>query len=128
MKPLSALIAVLVLLGACRAGDSAVSPQPGTLTLTLTGGGSTDGAIVLTISGGAVTSVAGAAGYEVASNADVTGTHLMVVGNIANGKLATIEVPDISLAAGYVVSVSQVADRSSFALLDPGHYAVSIAR
>jgi hypothetical protein len=120
------LIALLLALGACSASGTADAPQPGTLTLTLTTPATTDGAVVLVISGGPVTSVDPASSYQVASNADGEGTHLLITGNLASGVVATIHVPDRRGAAAYVATVNQVADRGSFALLDPATYQVAI--
>ena len=74
-----------------------------------------DGAIVLTVSGGPVTAVYALDGFQIASNADATGTHVMVTGTIGSGAVATIDVPDLSRASAYAVTVDQVADRTSFA-------------
>ncbi|MGH7524384.1 MAG: hypothetical protein ACREK8_08765 [Gemmatimonadales bacterium] len=117
-----------LLLFACATacGGTQESVEPGALTLTLTSGGPNDGAMVVLVSGGPVLSVDGAAGYQVAANADARGTHVMIVGNIASGALATLHVADVSRASAYVVTVEQVADRSSFALLDPVRDQVSI--
>lgn len=118
-------LAALVLAAACSA-DTGSAAQPGTLTLTLASAGSNDGAIVVLVSGGPVLSVDGPAGYQVASNTDASGTHLMIVGQVASGVLATLGVPDIARASAYVVTVEQVADRSSFGLLDPARDQVTV--
>src|ERR1019366_6608404 len=78
------LVSALLVLVACSGNESAAS-HAGTLTLTLTSGGSSDGALVMIVSGGPVTSVSAPGSYQVASNADGEGTHIMVVGNIAPG-------------------------------------------
>jgi hypothetical protein len=52
----------------------------------------------------------------------------MVVGNLAAGAIATIAVPDPSRVSAYVATVVQVADRSSFTLLDPARYQVTVGR
>ena len=107
-------------------GTQGSAPEPGALTLTLTSGGSNDGAMVVLVSGAPVLSVDGAAGYQVAASTDARGTHVMIVGSIATGALATLHVADISHASAYAVTVEQVADRSSFALLDPARDQVSL--
>ena len=120
------VIGVLLFLAACTS-DNGASPPSGTLTVSLTSAGSTDGAIVLIVSGGPVTSVDAPSGYQIASHADGEGTHLMVVGNIVLGALATITVPDLSRASGYVATIVQVSDRNTFALLDAAKYRVTLA-
>jgi hypothetical protein len=113
-----ALLALVALAAACSS-DAGTVARPGTLTIRLTAAGPTDGAVVIVVSGGPVTSVDAPSQYQVASNADGSGTHLMVVGDIAVGALATITIPDLSRASSYVAVISQVADRASFGLLDP---------
>lgn len=122
------LTAVMLLsLAACNSGDSTAG-QAGTLTLRLTGASGNDGAMLMIISGGAVSAVGTPAGYQIATNTDGAGTHVMVVGNLTAGAIATIVVPDVSQASAYVATVVQVADRTSFALLDPVRYQVTISR
>ena len=118
------VVTALLLAGCHNDGDPAATA--GILTLALTSGGATDGAMVLVVSGGPIVSVAAPTGYQVATNADGEGTHVMVVGALSVGALATITVPDMSRAAGYVATVIQVSDRNSFALLDAGPYRVSV--
>ena len=119
---------ILLALAAACSSDSARSdtPKPGTLAINLVAGGSNDGAMLLVVSGGPVTSVASPAGYDVATNADSAGTHVMVVGALTPGVLATIDVPDTRQLAAYVVTVEQVADRTTFGLLDPAAYQVTV--
>lgn len=119
------VLAGLVLVAACSA-DAGNAAQAGTLTLSLTAAGPNDGAIVVVVSGGSVVSVDAPAGYQIASNSDGGGTHVMIVGSVTSGVLATLHVPDVSRASAYVVTVEQVADRDSFGLLDPARYQVTV--
>lgn len=119
-------LGLFLLACATACGGTEGSAAAGDLALQLTSGGSNDGAIVVLVSGGPVLSVDGAAGYQVAANTDARGTHVMIVGNIASGALATLHVADISRASAYVVTVEQVADRTTFALLDPARDQVSV--
>jgi hypothetical protein len=118
-------LVALALAAACGT-DSGGAPQPGTLNLTLASGGTNDGAIVVLVSGGPVLSADGPAGYQVASNTDDRGTHVMIIGSLTNGVLATLNVADVSRASAYVVTVEQVADRNTFALLDPARDQVTV--
>lgn len=119
-------VGVLLALAVACGTNPGSAPQPGALTLGLVSGGTTDGAIVVLVSGGPVLSVDGAAGYQVASNTDARGTHVMIVGNLTVGTLATLHVADIARASAYVVTVEQVADRATFALLDPARDQVTV--
>ena len=121
-----AFLGFVLCVAACSANDTA--PRPGNLTLSLPSSGDNDGAVVLVISGGPVTSVTPLQGSQAATNADGEGTHVMIVGNLTAGAIATIAVPDVSLAAAYVATVEQVSDRTTFALLDPVRYHVVITR
>jgi hypothetical protein len=121
-----ALLILCCAIAACSAPEAA-APHAGTLTLSLSGGSPTDGALVIIVSGAPVTSVTPAAGYQVASNADGQGTHIMVLGPIATGPIATISVPNADRASAYVATVQQVSDRTTYALLDPAAYHIVIA-
>ena len=121
------LLLSLVVLAACG-GDGVAPPTPGTLSLRLTTPSTSNGALVVVVSGGAVSAVHAAAGLEVVRQSDGAGTHIMLVGNVAAGVVATIDVPDISRATAYVAVVEQVADRTSFALLDPAPYRVDVVQ
>ena len=115
---------LLLLLG-CSSHD-AVSVHAGTLAVSLTTAGANDGAVVLVVSGAPVSSVAAAGGYDVTANTDGQGTHILVMGNVTAGAVAMINVPDLSLASTYVVTVEQVADRDNYGLLDPARYRASV--
>jgi hypothetical protein len=117
--------AIAVVTVACSGNDTAV-PHSGTLTLDLTAAGTNDGAIVVTVSGGPVTAVQAPGELQIASNAEAAGTHIMITGAIGLGAVATIDVPDVSRANAYAVTVDQVADRTTFALLDPAPYQVTV--
>lgn len=120
------LMLVIVALVAACGTDTGSAPRPGILTLTLASGGTSDGAVVVLVSGGPVLSVDGPAGYQIASNTDASGTHIMIVGNISSGVVASLHVADVSRASGYVATVEQVADRNSFALLDAARDQVTV--
>ncbi len=121
------LFAMLLTLAACASHDaSSNAPVPGSLVLTLAGSGATDGAVVIDIGGGTITSVDVPAGYQVASNTDAAGTHVMITGDISDGVIATIRIPDAARGPAYGATVAQVADRNSFALLDPAQHRITV--
>ncbi|MES2306233.1 MAG: hypothetical protein V4558_12035 [Gemmatimonadota bacterium] len=118
---------LLLSLFAAACGGEAIAPaRPGTLTLQLTTPNANDGALVVVISGGTVSTVHPAGNLEVVRQADGSGTHLLLVGDVTAGIVATIDVPDIARASAYVAVVEQAADRTSFALLDPAAYRITI--
>lgn len=114
---------------AVAACSDAAAPAPvgGRLPLVLDGRAGSDGAIVFTVSGGPVDSVTASSGYVVTSSTDDAGTHILIVGSMASGTLAQLHVPDVSHAAQYVVTVEQVADGTTFVLLDPEPFHVRVA-
>ena len=118
---------LLLLLAACTSRDAGAA-RAGTLILRLVGATGNDGAVLVIVSGGPVSSVAAPAGYQIASHTDGAGTHVMVVGNLTPGAIATINVPDVSQESTYVATVVQVADRTAFALLDPVRYQVTVSK
>lgn len=116
---------VVLVVAACG-GDTATTPIPGTLSLRLHTPNSNDGALVVVVSGGPVNGVRPVGGLELARQSDGAGTHLMLVGDLAEGVVATVDIPDISRASAYVATLEQVADRTSFSLLDAAAYQVTI--
>jgi hypothetical protein len=118
------LAVFLLLVMACHPAVPTV--VPGTLTVRLNAAGANDGAIVLVVSGGEVSAVEAVGGYEVTSTTDAAGVHLLVIGNIAEGALVHLRVPDISRASDYLAVIGQVADRANFGLIDATGYRVTI--
>ena len=111
------LLCLLCLESACSAWSTPARPAC-SHKLTLTQIGTGGGAIVVTISGGPVTAVHAPAGFDVVSNTDTRGTHIIFIGILSLGDLATIDVPDTTKAAAYIASVDQVADGTTYALID----------
>ena len=119
------LVAFALSLAACS-DDVAPAPVGGLLPLMLDAPGDTDGAIIITVSGGPIDSVTAAPGYDITSYTDASGTHILVIGAMASGTLAQIHVPDVSRASQHVANVEQVADGTTFALLDHAPYRVRV--
>jgi hypothetical protein len=115
---------LLVLAGALACHPEASSV--GTLTVSLSSPSTHDGALVLLIAGGPVTDVQPTSGYQVATTVDSVGTHLIFIGDLVAGQIATVQIPDISRSSQYLAVVEQVADRSEFTLLDPSRYRVTL--
>jgi hypothetical protein len=119
------LIAVAVLLAA-GCGDSNTPSGAGDLFVSYSGTGEA-GAILLTISGGPVESVAATGGQQVSSTSPYANTtKVIVLGEVGNGDLLRIRVPDVSKVTQYAVRADQVADKTSFALLDPTRHTFSV--
>lgn len=106
-----------LLLAGCGTTDS-VPVTPGELAVQLSAPGTPPGAMLLTVSGGPVTGVTVAPGLEGALSTNASGTHILLVGTINGGEVGVLQIPDRTLVTRYVVSIDQVADATTFALLD----------
>jgi hypothetical protein len=123
-------IGLVALLASC--GNEGPPPsQAGDLIVSYAQAGPEVGAMLLTISGGVVQSVTARSGQALtvsfASPSPGT-TKVIVTGDISAGDILNVRVPDISLSAGYVVRVDQVADDLTFSLIDPALHTLSIRR
>ncbi len=123
------LIATLLIAAACGGKEPGpVEPVAGDLTIAYAGPGQNDGAILLVVTG-AVTAVTTTGGYTVASaSLGPTSTRVVVTGNLVAGDLFKVSVADVAKVSSYGVQVEAVADRTSFALGDPGSYSATIRR
>lgn len=118
------LLALMALVGC--GGTDPVPVTPGELAVQLTAPGSAPGAMVLTVTGGPISGVMPASGVQGALSTDAVGTHLLLVGSLDGGVVAVLQIPDAALATRYVVRIDQVADGTTFALLDPAQWNASL--
>lgn len=118
----------LGLLAACG-GDHPVAPVAGQLTLSFSSPVGTDGALLVLISGGPVTSVTSLNGYQVASaSAGTNLTRIVITGNLVPGDVARLAIPNVDVTASYSARVEAAADRSTFALADPQSYTAGLRK
>lgn len=121
------LLSLLAFLAAC--GNGGEPSGAGDLFVTYQAENADAGAMVLTISGGAVETVSSVGGQVVSfSTPFPTTTRVVVFGPFGTGDLLRIRVPDVSQATGYVVRAEQVAHTESFALLDPTQHTFTVHR
>ncbi len=115
----------LSLLGgiSCGGGDG---PAGGLLDITLTTPNNNDGAMLLVISGGEINSVEGTGYQTYSAVAGSTTARVVIIGDITNGLVARIVVPDLSLASNYTAYVEQAAARDTYFLQSSGGYAVTV--
>jgi hypothetical protein len=121
-------LALLALLGvaACGGGSDLSPPLSGPLDLVLDTPADDDGIVLVEITGGAVDSVTALA-YRTEPSPDGTSPMRVVVsGQLADGKLARIWVPDRSRASDYSASVVEAAARSTYALREVGDYRITV--
>lgn len=122
-------LAILALL-ALACGDSGQTPSgAGDLLVSYHAGAAGAGAMVLVISGGPVENVSAIGTQAVSFASPFTATtRVVVIGQATTGDLLRIRVPDLSQASRYTVRAEQVADNTTFALLDPSGHTFSVHR
>lgn len=128
-----AAVCVLAALTGCGGGGAGTglpATVAGEVTLVLSGSGTTDGALLLRISGGPVEAITPIGDFTTDGTPLAGGAQFraVVTGSVVNGDIARIRVPDVNAAGAYTVVIEQVADRNTFALLDPAGRAVTVRR
>lgn len=125
----SILLAVLTgaVLG-CGGSDGGHTATPGFLTLTLSTPNSNDGAILFKVTGGTIDSVASGSAMVKSGSYTINAsyTRVVVAGDIVDGAVARIHVPDVSASANYTVTVEQAANRVSFAQQNLSGYSIAV--
>lgn len=114
-----ALSAFALTLAACgSSGPSGGNPVPGFLSLHYATNGATDGAVLFKVQGGPIDSVVSGAMVQNGSYVvNPSFTRVVVAGNITNGVIAKIHIPDVSTAASYTATIEQLSDRNNYAQL-----------
>lgn len=121
-----ALLAGVAVVTSCG-GDGGPHATPGLLTLTLNTPNADDGALLFRVVGGQVDSVAGGAMVQDGSyTIQPTFTRIVVAGNIVDGVVAGIYVPDVNDASSYSVVMEQVAVRVTNAQRSISGYTIAV--
>ena len=124
---LAALVAVTANCGG--GGGETPTPIPGYLTLTLSTPNSNDGAVLFKVQGGTVDSMVSGAMVQKGSYViNPTFTRAVVAGNIVDGIIAKIHVPDVAKVANYSAVVEQAANRTSFAQQSLTGYSIAVTQ
>ena len=125
---LAAALAVLVACGGDGPTDPS-APSPGLLKIVLTTPNVDDGALLLTVSGGVVSTVdAAAPGYQLyTARPDSMTLRVLITGDIAAGPVIRIHVADTHKANAYHANIAQVASRSTFVQRLLTGYALAVA-
>lgn len=124
-------ILFLVLVGAvgCSGGENKPAGTPGFLTLTLSTPNSNDGGILFKITGGKVDSVAASSMVQDGSYViNPSFTRAVVAGNIVDGVIVRIHVPDVAAVANYQVTVEQASNRYSFTQQNIAGYSIAVTQ
>jgi hypothetical protein len=124
-----AMVAALSLGAACYdSTGNGYGGGPGTLVLRLTTPHPDDGAVLFEVTGPPVESVAAANGsLRVFTRHEGVRVVGAVVGDLANGAVVTLQVPDRAAAAGYSARVLEVSDRQSVLRASLAGYALRVA-
>lgn len=122
-------LAMVVLLGACADGlltepaprnpitpPSAPAPVPGWLNLQFVTPYANDGAVQLTVVGGAIEEIQLQPQFTGYTGVAAGSARVLVTGQIASGTVARIRVPDINKVTGYQALIGQVAERGNYGL------------
>ncbi|HEX7917867.1 MAG TPA: hypothetical protein VF454_00615 [Gemmatimonadales bacterium] len=122
-----ALLAAVGLASSCG-GDGGPHAQPGVLTLTLNTPNVDDGALLFRVVGGPVDSVAGGVMVQDGSyTVQPSYTRIVVAGDITDGVVAGVYIPDVHDASSYSVVMEQVAVRNTFAQRSIGGYSIAVS-
>jgi hypothetical protein len=125
------LPALLLALTACSAEVAATTPPPaakdGWLTLQLITPRTDDGAVQFNVTGPAIDSVS-VVTYNGFATVNAGAANLVVTGQVGNGDVARVHVPDVSLAAAYHATVSAAAARQTYALQPLDGYRAVLVR
>jgi hypothetical protein len=124
-----ALVAALSVSAACSDDPVAGGPRAGTLTLRLTTPHVDDGALTFTLSGLPINNATADNGSlqlftRRSGDSAVVG---VLVGDLANGAVVALYVPDVTAAAGYAAQVLEVADRNDALRASLAGYSLSVA-
>jgi hypothetical protein len=127
-----ALLGVVLALAMSRC-ESATGPASHGLSLRLSNAGAADRAMLLQISGSdstaridTVVAPAGSSYRVFTQRQSAVRWRVIVTGNLSNGVLVTVLVPDRSLATAYTGTILDVAD-ATYADVQPGNRALTIA-
>lgn len=120
------LLLALAACGGTEDGGGGTKPVAGELTFTLsTPFVGQDGALLIRVVG-QIDTITVLGGHKMAFSRTGTLTRAVITGTIEAGDLVRIRVPDVSLAANYGAFVEQAAARSSYILLDPSEYRLTL--
>jgi hypothetical protein len=122
------LCAAALIAGGCDAVEpGGPTADPGPVLMMLATPRDDDGAVMFSIAGGAVDSIT-AIGYGLFASQTAAHAHRVVVnGDIVDGPLARIWVPDRRTIGDYTLSIEQVATRVTYEQQQPAAYVLSLS-
>ena len=123
------MVTAVSLVTGCSDPPTTIDARQGTLTLRLTTPNLDDGAIEFSVTGPPINSaVAVTASLRLFTRRVDDSTMVgVVVGDVANGALVTLQVPDVGAAAAYRARAIEVADRQDVLRESLTGYALTVA-
>ena len=101
--------------------------NPGFVNVTLSTPNSNDGALLLTLSGGAIDSLTASSGSIFFASTGTNTFRVMVAGTITDGPIVRFWMPDRRNISQYLATLEQAAARSTYEQQSIGGYSLSIA-
>jgi hypothetical protein len=124
---LAVAAAMTIFVAGCDpAGPGEPIPDPGPVNVVLATPRDDDGAVMFSIRGGALDSIS-AVGYGAFATQTAADAHRVIVsGDIVDGPIARIWLPDRRALAPYTLGIEQVANRVTYAQQPATGYALSL--
>lgn len=125
MRKWFSIAGFMAVVGGCSDAGSPTSPG-GWLDLRLSARPEGVAGILFTVSGGVIDSVQAGDFDGFAVRVEPTVWRVITIGNLTDGSVGRIWVPDVSRRDSYVFSVEQVAARTTFAQVDASGYSIEV--
>jgi len=122
-----AVILAVVLAGCEQATEPEFFIPDGWLVVDLVSPHQDDGGLLFTVTGARVDSVRLPSGYQAAARqVSASSWRVLLTGNLVEGTVGRIFVPDVRRVADYRATIEQVAARGTYVQRDPSTYALRI--
>jgi hypothetical protein len=119
---------LLGLMGVAGCSSELTGPVAGTLALDFVTPAADDGAVLFTIAGGPVDSVAAPGLRLYTTRIDPNTLRVILVGSVGSGRLGRVFLSDERRIPQYTATINQVAARSSYQQRDPAAYVLALVR
>ena len=127
----SVVLGAAIVISCGGGGGPSTQPEPadpGPINIVLSSPSSNDGAVLVHVTGGTVSSIA-ATGYELGTaTPGPDGVQFIVRGTVTSGVIARIEIPDRNKLSSYQAVVVQAAARGTYVQQALAGYAVTLTR
>lgn len=127
LRSFSILVATAFVASCGSSDGGGGGPQPGVLRLTLDTPNTGDGAILFRITGDIDSVAAGPMVQDGSYGAVSTYTRIVAAGNLTDGPMVYLFVPDVHEIASYVPTIEQVAVKATNAQRSLTGYSITVA-